>query len=151
MRADYRLCAIEEWLLHNGLDKSLKVLPLAPLPGDLTVGQGDENLLRPCCRMDADSLSCSLPEVLLVGFVAELVGGHRIAGRIYSDLTVPCISEEPDEGTDIRHLGHHLLVLSPRDPGNNRGIESRRKCWDLHVEAKSISGVDELLTVGGHG
>src|SRR5712692_6231298 len=36
-------------------------------------------------------------------------------------------------------------------PGNHRGHESWPEGGNLHIEAKAVSGVGELFTVGGHG
>src|SRR5438067_2448208 len=148
MCTDHRLRTVDDRLLRDRIDVALQVL--TPFPDELLVGQADHNLLRSGCLMDADGFSRSVPEVLLVGFIGELIDGQRVTRLVQSDLSVPFVSEEPDEGADVRNLRHHLLMLATADPGNYRGHESRTEGWNFHVEAKAITRVGELFTVGGH-
>src|SRR5713226_7610235 len=104
MGADHRLRAIEERLLHDALDISLKVL--APLPAMQRFAYAVENLLRSGCLMDTDGLRRSMTEVLLVSFVGERVASHRAPRLVESDLSRPFVSEEPDKGADMRDLGY---------------------------------------------
>src|SRR5437773_734290 len=100
--------------------------------------------------MDANGFGSGLTEIPLIDFIGESISRNGIAGGVDCDLTTPSIAEEPDEGADVRNLGHYLLVLEAARPGNHGCNEARRKCRNLHVKSISTAGVDKLLAVSGH-